>query len=163
MATTQTDRPKGACTLCDVIKPDERALQDHVLNVHPDEHCRIYHQQPCQHDRREQYMAALMFADPYSLLSHRGDRVRLANAVMAVADTEQAAALHAAADLVAADTEIHIRYGSATDYAERHAGLLRDLADRMQYGDDAEMAASYRRDGFGPDEIAELLRPQTPA
>lgn len=120
-------------------------------------------QTDAQHDRRERYMAALVVADPYSLLSHRGDRIRLANAAMAIADAETAAALHAAADMVAADTEIHIRYGSATDYAERHANLLRDIADRMQYGDDAEMAASYRRDGFGPDEIAELLRTDTPA
>ena len=34
----------------------------------------------------------------------------------------------------------------------------RPAADGAQYGDDCEMAASYRRDGFGPDEIAELLR-----
>lgn len=100
-----------------------------------------------QHDRRERYMAALMFADPYSLLSHRGDRLRLANAVMAIADAEQAAVLRAAADAIGG----------------HDAELLHRIADEKQYGDDAEMAASYRRDGFGPDEIAELLRPQTPA
>ncbi|MCX4232110.1 hypothetical protein [Streptomyces ortus] len=38
------------------------------------------------------------------------------------------AAFREAVDLVAADTDIHIRYGSATDYAERHADLLRRKA-----------------------------------
>ncbi|MFD0035563.1 hypothetical protein ACFVJK_46820 [Streptomyces sp. NPDC127172] len=37
----------GACTLCDVTKPDEAALRNHVLNVHPDEFCGIYHGQAC--------------------------------------------------------------------------------------------------------------------
>lgn len=36
-----------------------------------------------------------------------------------------------AAELVAADTA-HIRYGSATDYANRHAALLRRAADDAQ-------------------------------
>lgn len=97
--------------------------------------------------RRERYMAALTFADPYSLLWHRDDRVRLADAVMAVADAETAATLRATADVI-----------NGVD-----AELLRRIADEKQYGDNAEMAASYRRDGFGPDEIAELLRPETPA
>lgn len=35
---------------------------------------------------------------------------------------------------------------------------LRRLADVAQYGDDCEMAASWRRDGFGEDEIAAMLR-----
>lgn len=97
--------------------------------------------------RRERYMAALTFADPYSLLWHRDDRVRLADAVMAIADTETAAVVRAAADVI-----------------KGHDGeLLHRIADQKQYGDNAEMAASYRRDGFGPDEITELLRPDTPA
>ncbi|WP_405888810.1 hypothetical protein OG762_36615 [Streptomyces sp. NBC_01136] len=45
-----------------------------------------------------------------------------------------AAILREAADIVAADTEIHIRYGSATDYANRHADLLRRLADEPAPG-----------------------------
>jgi hypothetical protein len=36
---------------------------------------------------------------------------------------------------------------------------LRRRADDAQYGDDSEMAASLRRDGFGEDEIGEMLRP----
>jgi hypothetical protein len=42
------------------------------------------------------------------------------------------------------------------------APVLRGWADEAEFGDDAEMAASYRRDGFGPDEIADMLRPATP-
>ncbi|WP_405883586.1 hypothetical protein OG747_36405 [Streptomyces sp. NBC_01384] len=45
-----------------------------------------------------------------------------------------AAILRETADIVAADTEIHIRYGSATDYANRHADLLRRLADEPAPG-----------------------------
>jgi hypothetical protein len=37
----------GACTLCDVVKPDVWALRDHVANVHPDDYCRIYHGPEC--------------------------------------------------------------------------------------------------------------------
>jgi hypothetical protein len=49
--------------------------------------------------------------------------------------------------------------GGGLDLCMCHAStVLRDWADEAEYGDDAEMAASYRRDGFGPDEIAELLR-----
>ncbi|MGW1015645.1 hypothetical protein [Streptomyces niveus] len=43
-------------------------------------------------------------------------------------DAHRAKVLNEAADLVAADTEIHIRHGSATDYANRHAALLRAAA-----------------------------------
>ncbi|CAM5591229.1 hypothetical protein [Streptomyces purpurascens] len=94
-----TTAPTGACSLCDVVKPDAAALRDHVLNVHPDEHCGLYHQQPCQHDRRERYMAALLEADPYALVERRDDRARLADAVMAVADAEIPAILRAVADM----------------------------------------------------------------
>ncbi|MFE5037091.1 hypothetical protein [Streptomyces sp. NPDC056683] len=37
------DRPASPCTLCDVVKPDVWALRDHVMNVHPDDYCRLYH------------------------------------------------------------------------------------------------------------------------
>lgn len=47
-------------------------------------------------------------------------------------DEARAAAFREAADLVAADTHIHIRYGSATDYAERHAALLRQKAGEVR-------------------------------
>ncbi|MEV1042371.1 hypothetical protein AB0J01_38025 [Streptomyces sp. NPDC050204] len=36
----------GACSLCDVVKPSAYALRDHVMNVHPDEFCGIYHDHP---------------------------------------------------------------------------------------------------------------------
>jgi hypothetical protein len=94
-----TTTPTGACSLCDVVKPDAAALRDHVLNVHPDEHCGLYHQQPCQQDRRERYMAALLAADPYALVERRDDRARFADAVMAVADAEIPAVLRAVADM----------------------------------------------------------------
>lgn len=96
---TTPDNPAGACSLCDVVKPDERTLRDHVLNVHPDEHCAMYHQQPCQQERRERYMAALLEADPYALVQLRDDRARFADAVMAVADAEIPAVLRAVADM----------------------------------------------------------------
>ena len=49
---------------------------------------------------------------------------------------DRAAVLREAADAVAADTD-HIRYGSATDYADRHAVLLRRMADEEQPGTEA--------------------------
>ncbi|MER6607338.1 hypothetical protein ABT282_15850 [Streptomyces sp. NPDC000927] len=36
----------GACSLCDVVKPSAYALRDHVMNVHPNEFCGIYHDHP---------------------------------------------------------------------------------------------------------------------
>lgn len=42
------------------------------------------------------------------------------------------------------------------------ATVLREWADEAEFGDDAEMAGSYRRDGFGPEEITAMLRPATP-
>lgn len=119
-----SSQPVGACTLCDVVKPDGRALQDHVLNVHPDEHCGIYHQQPCQHDRRERYMTALLEADPYALVQCRDDRTRLADAVMAVADAELPALLRAVADLIDNDSQI-----SAAVHA---TSRMRQIANEMQ-------------------------------
>lgn len=41
----------GSCTLCDMVKPDGHALRDHVMNVHPDDFCRLYHHQPCRAER----------------------------------------------------------------------------------------------------------------
>jgi hypothetical protein len=38
------------CPLCGRTKPTEDALRDHVGNVHPDDHCRLYHVQPCRAD-----------------------------------------------------------------------------------------------------------------
>jgi hypothetical protein len=98
---TGTAEANRSCTLCDVAKPDAPALRDHVLNVHPDEFCGIYHQQPCEHDRRERYMAALLDADPYALIERRDDRARFADAVMAVADAEVPIVLRMAADVIA--------------------------------------------------------------
>lgn len=46
----------------------------------------------------------------------------------------------------------------ALDLCMCHAApVLRGWADEAQFGDDSEMAASLRRDGFGDDEIAEML------
>ncbi|MFJ4682015.1 hypothetical protein [Streptomyces sp. NPDC088789] len=58
-----------------------------------------------------------------------------ADAVVAVlpAPAARAAVLEEAAEAVAADTT-HIRYGSATDYAQRHAALLRRMAAESQQG-----------------------------
>lgn len=36
------------CPVCGKRKPSEDALRDHVGNVHPDDHCRLYHVQPCK-------------------------------------------------------------------------------------------------------------------
>lgn len=57
-----------------------------------------------------------------------------ADAVLSVLPpaADRASVLREGADAVAADTEVHIRYGSATDYANRHAALLRRLADEAQ-------------------------------
>jgi hypothetical protein len=52
-----------------------------------------------QTDRRERYMAALRNADPYALVERRDDLARFADAVMAVADAEQPAAVDRAAVL----------------------------------------------------------------
>lgn len=57
----------------------------------------------------------------------------LLEAVLAELAGIRAAALTEAADAVAADTG-HIRFGSATDYAERHAALLRRLAAEAHTG-----------------------------
>jgi hypothetical protein len=134
-----TDNPSSACTLCDVVKPDERALRDHVLNVHPDDHCRLYHQQPCQQDRRERYMAALLQADPYALVQLREDRARFADAVMAVADAELPAILRAIADMAEGLRQFEPATGArkAAQVSEnvgvlRVAEWLRALADGTQ-------------------------------
>jgi hypothetical protein len=118
------DQPAGACPLCDIVKPDTAALRDHVLNVHPEEHCGLYHRQPCQQDRRERYMAALLAADPYALVERREDRARLANAVMDVADAEIPAVLRAVADLIDGNSEISAAVHATTQ--------MRRLADEMQ-------------------------------
>jgi hypothetical protein len=41
--------PQRVCSLCGVVKPDGAAMRDHVRNVHPDEFCGLYHEQPCRH------------------------------------------------------------------------------------------------------------------
>jgi hypothetical protein len=138
---TTTDQTAGSCTLCGAVKPDSHALQDHVLNVHPDEFCGLYHGQPCQHGRRERYMAALLDADVYARLERRDDRARFADAVMAIADAEIAAALRTAADLIDSDSTI-----SAAVHAT--AGLRR-IADRAQYAGPSEKAA-----GLAPAALA---------
>lgn len=121
---TTTDLPVGACSLCDVVKPDAHALQDHVLNVHPVEHCGLYHQQPCQHDRRERYLAALLEADPYALVQRRDDRARLASAVMTIADAELPSVLRAVADLIDSNSAISAAVHATTE--------LRRIADKLQ-------------------------------
>jgi hypothetical protein len=73
-------------------------------------------------------------------------------------DTVRALHLLEAASAVAADTEFHIRYGSATDYAEHYAALLRRLAD-----DADPMVGSLHRDGFGVDGIAAMLATPKPS
>lgn len=118
------EQPAGACRLCDVVKPDAAVLRDHVLNVHPEEHCGLYHRQPCEHDRRERYMTALLAADPYALVERREDRTRLANAVMEEADAEIPAVLRAIADLIDSNSRI-----SAAVHATAE---MRRLADEMQ-------------------------------
>lgn len=64
----------------------------------------------------------------------RANAYSRADAVLGVlpAPADRAAVLREAADLVAADTGFHIRYGSATDYAEHYAALLRRMADEEQ-------------------------------
>ncbi|MFJ2733708.1 hypothetical protein [Streptomyces sp. NPDC087317] len=136
---SQTNNPEGTCAFCDVVKPDEHALRDHVLNVHPDEFCGLYHPQPCQHDRRERYMAALLQADPYALVERRDDRARFANAVMAVADAEMAALLRAAAEMAESLRQFEPATGArkAAQVSEnvgvlRVAEALRRIADQAQ-------------------------------
>lgn len=139
MTTTPANNTASACALCDVVKPDERALRDHVLNVHPDDHCGIYHQQPCQQDRHERYMTALLEADPYALVERRDDRARLAAAVMAVADAEIPAVLRATADMAESLRQFEPATGArkAAQVSEnvgilRVADWLRQLANEMQ-------------------------------
>jgi hypothetical protein len=60
------------------------------------------------------------------------------------ASVSRSAVLLEAADAVAADTA-HIRYGSATDYAERHAALLRQLAAEAHDGDTQDDGPSCPR------------------
>lgn len=134
-----TPATTGACTLCDTVKPDAAALKDHVLNVHPDEHCGIYHQQPCQFDRRERYMDALAAADPYALVQRRDDRARLADAVMAVADAEFPALLRILADMAETLRQFDPATGprKAAQISEnlgvlRVAEALRRMADEAQ-------------------------------
>lgn len=72
---------EGACALCDVVKPNEHAVRDHVLNVHPDEFCLIYHAQPCQHDQSADRLTAFfapvasLREDPHDGPLHRDYRV----------------------------------------------------------------------------------------
>lgn len=137
---TTAAQTEAACTLCDATKPNANALQDHVLNVHPDQHCALYHQQPCQHDRRERYMTALLEADTYAQLERRDDRARFANAVMAVADAEIPAVLRLAADVIANHPGPHHddlqpeAPGFWWDTRDRDAAaaLLRRIADEQQ-------------------------------
>lgn len=42
------DRPLDRCPVCRMVYMSEYAVRDHVLNVHPDDHCRLYHDQPCR-------------------------------------------------------------------------------------------------------------------
>lgn len=63
----------------------------------------------------------------------RGDRAETrVRQLEAAASADRAAVLREAADAVAADAEVHIRYGSAKDYADRHEALLRRMADEAQ-------------------------------
>ena len=59
------------------------------------------------------------------------DAIRERAAELGLAPVDRAAVLREAADAVAADNR-SIRYGSATDYADRHAALLRRMADEAQ-------------------------------
>lgn len=52
-AQQQSEPPTHACSLCDVVKPNEYALRDHVLNVHPDEFCGVYHGPACRHEAQQ--------------------------------------------------------------------------------------------------------------
>jgi hypothetical protein len=122
--STTGSQPDGACPVCDVVKPDAAVLRDHVLNVHPEDHCGLYHRQPCEHGRRERYMTALLAADPYALVERREDRARLANAVMDEADAEIPAVLRAVADLIDSNSQI-----SAAVHATAE---MRRLADEME-------------------------------
>ena len=119
----RTDTTAEPCLVCGAIKLDKAVLRDHVLNVHPDDHCRLYHQQPCQIDRRERYMEALREADTYALIQRRDDRSHFAGAVMKVADAEIPAVLRAVADMI----DLRFATGTATNAAmeiRRIAGEL---------------------------------------
>jgi hypothetical protein len=138
--TTETTTT-SPCTLCDVTKPDAHALRDHVLNVHPDDHCRLYHQQPCQQDRRERYMAALLEADPYALVERRDDRTRFADAVMAVADAEFPTVLRLAADVAESLRQFEPATGARKSaQVSENVGILR-VADELRRMADELQAA----------------------
>ncbi|MFE6488807.1 hypothetical protein ACFVGN_38565 [Streptomyces sp. NPDC057757] len=98
----QALRSGGACALCDVVKPDRHALRDHVLNVHPDEFCGIFHAQPCQHDRRDRYAKAVLQVK--GLAGLFADVRAHVDPVMALADEELAALRARVAEL---ETERH--------------------------------------------------------
>lgn len=85
---------------------------------------------------------------------------RLTDAVLSVLPpaADRAAVLREAADAVAADTEIHIRYGSATDYANRHANLLRRLAAGERDEQQAQQDGAETGDGQGGELIEDYLR-----
>ncbi|MFF8679535.1 hypothetical protein ACF07F_16650 [Streptomyces sp. NPDC015237] len=139
---TSTNRPSEACTLCDTVKPDDRTLRDHVLNVHPDQHCGIYHQQPCQHDRRERYLTALLEADPYALVQRRDDRARLADAAMAIADAEIPAVLRAAADLAESLRQFDPATGARKSaQVSENVGILRVAEKLRSVADEIERPA----------------------
>jgi hypothetical protein len=123
------------CTLCNVTKPDDRTLRDHVLNVHPDDHCRLYHQQPCQQDRRERYMAAVQQAGD-TAYGNRPFYEAIVDAVMAVADAEIPTLLRALADMAEDLRQFEPANGprKAAQISEnvgvlRVAAVLRQLAD----------------------------------
>lgn len=146
-AATETDRPTGACTLCDVVKPDERALRDHVLNVHPDEHCGLYHQQPCQTDRRERYAVAIHDAMESDL--SLGDQepayqaliARAAEAAMARADAEIPTVLRMAADVAESLRQFEPATGARKSaQVSENVGILRVAEALRRLADEAASA-----------------------
>ncbi|KUN37739.1 hypothetical protein AQJ30_15765 [Streptomyces longwoodensis] len=86
--------------------------------------------QPAPDERREDYLAALLAADPYALVQRRDDRTRLADAVMKVADAEIAAVLNAAADQIDSTPDISAAVHATTE--------LRRIAARVQAALDAD-------------------------
>ncbi len=71
---------------------------------------------------------------------------------------DRAAVLREAADLVAADTGFHIRYGSATDYAEHYAELLRRLAAEAPTTTKPETEPEWARPETEEEKLAKCRR-----
>lgn len=128
MTNPETDRPAA------VPPPMSRAAKAEALLLRFTAEA---HRRKWNYDRGLDGDGVPVKSEAFDALHRLGEEMRVAleelrrmpAAVSVPPPAPRADVLRWAADLVAADTGFHIRYGSATDYAEHYATLLRRKAD----------------------------------